>query len=265
MDPVLTFRDYGFKYASGDSPAVSNVNLALRGGCITSIIAGQGAGKTTLLRAAAGLLGEIYQGEISGSLTHEPTSPPAHQPSAAFFDGYVQVTLAVETVREELGLPLYAAGVKRSDRDARVSSVARELRIEYLLDREVTQLSGGEEKLVGIASALVPDVAIHILDEPFEQLDVAHLAAVIRAAKHRARAGRLVLVATSSLDIALNIADAAVMFADDGNWVSVEAPSYANAARASMIGQSPVMEFLSRHHGSSTGVRRFRDAVRQAS
>jgi energy-coupling factor transporter ATP-binding protein EcfA2 len=256
MNPAIRFIDYGFTYASGDKPALVNVNLDLLPGRITSVIAPQGAGKTTLLRAAAGLLGEIYDGEVNGSLQLGE--------SAAFFDGYVQVTLAVETVREELGLPLFAAGVNRAERDARAVAISRQLGIEYLLDRHVTELSGGEEKLVGIAAALIPDVQVHVLDEPFEQLDVAHFAAVIRAAKLRARRGRLVLVATSSLDVALNIADSALLFSND-MWHSVETPSYSDVARLAMLGESPVMTFLSEHHSDPTGVRRFRDAVRRAS
>ena len=279
MSSALRFVDYGFTYASGDKPALQEVNLDLRAGCITSVIAPQGVGKTTLLRAVAGLLGEIYNGEVRGSLvfgtvtdppTHQPTDPPTTGPSfhsgqaSSFFDGYVQVTLAVETVREELGLPLIAAGVNRSDRDARVVATARELGIEHLIDRRVTELSGGEEKLVGIAAALVPDVPIHVLDEPFEQLDVAHLAAVIRAAKHRARAGRLVLVATGALDIALNIADAAVIWSD-GRWQTVGTPTYKDVSRVAALGESPVMTFLSNHHAQPDGVRLFRDAARRAS
>src|SRR5437773_896404 len=172
MEPALRFADYGFRYAGSDlaAPALEHVSLELLPGRITSVIAAQGAGKTTLLRAAAGLLGEIYQGEVKGSLqfasppvhqstsppSSQPTSPRTHQPTAAFFDGYVQVTLAVETVREEIGLPLLASGIKREDRDARAAAITRELGIEHLLDRQVTELSGGEEKLVGIAAALVP-------------------------------------------------------------------------------------------------------------
>jgi energy-coupling factor transporter ATP-binding protein EcfA2 len=266
MNPVLSFRDYGFRYASGDAPALSGVNLDLVGGRVTSVIAPQGTGKTTLLRAAAGLLGEIYNGEVAGTLsTNSPTHQLTNSPSAAaFFDGYVQVTLAVETVREEIGLPLHAAGVSRVDRDARVVAVARELRIAHLLDRQVTELSGGEEKLVGIACALVPDAPIHVLDEPFEQLDVAHLSAVIRAARRRARAGCLVLVATGALDIALNIADAAVIFGA-GGWRVVEAPSYRDVAAIAALGESPVMAFLRARQATPDGVRRFRDAVRRAS
>jgi energy-coupling factor transporter ATP-binding protein EcfA2 len=273
MNPALRFIDYGFTYAAGYKPALAHVNLDLLPGRVTSVIAQQGAGKTTLLRAAAGLLGEIYNGEVTGSLVAlsevkgaaqgSPPSLRSGRQVAAFFDGYIQVTLAVETVREEIGLPLFAAGMNRADRDVRTVAVSREIGIEHLLDRHVTELSGGEEKLVGIAAALVPDVPIHVLDEPFEQLDVAHLAAVIRAAKHRARAGRLVLVATGSLDIALNIADAAAVFFD-GKWSSIDKPTYADVARLT-VGESPVMTFLTAHHGNSIGVRRFRDAARQAS
>jgi energy-coupling factor transporter ATP-binding protein EcfA2 len=297
MNPALRFVDYGFTYASGDSPALANVHFELLPGRITSVIAPQGAGKTTLLRAAAGLLGEIYQGQVKGALElnadgpaptpslrsgrHDQSSTPSlrsgrpdqsstsslpsgRQSVAAFFDGYVQITLAVETVREEIGLPLLALGVGRAERDARADAVTRELGVAYLLDRQVTELSGGEEKLVGIAAALIPDVSIHVLDEPFEQLDVAHLAAVMRAVKRRARAGRLILVATGALDIALNIADTAILF-DDARWTVVDAPSYAAAARVASLGESPVMHFLSEHHATPDGVRRFRDAVRRAS
>lgn len=272
MNPALRFIDYGFTYSSGDAPALDHVNLDLVPGRITSVIAAQGAGKTTLLRAAAGLLGEIYQGEVRGSLqnggvadapgvTSIQSGPAA---CAAFFDGYVQVTLAVETVREEIGLPLFASGVTGAARDERAIAVARELGIEHLLDRQVTELSGGEEKLVGIAAALVPDALTYVLDEPFEQLDVSHLAAVIRAAKRRARAGRLVLVATGALDIALNIADAAIVF-ENGRWTVIASPSYAAAARIASLGDSPVMRFLAEHRAPPDGVRRFRDAVQRAS
>jgi energy-coupling factor transporter ATP-binding protein EcfA2 len=224
------------------------------------VVSGQGLGKTTLLRAAAGLLGDIYEGAITGRLTRASAERPG-----AFFDGYVQVTLAVETVREEIALPLYAAGVGRTERERRVEAVAGELRIEHLLDRDVTALSGGEEKLVGIAAALVAESSIHILDEPFEQLDVAHLSAVIRAAKVRARAGRLVLVGTGSVDTALNICDAVVSF-DGTAWRLIDRPSWSDLASHPGLGNSTVDAFLHEHHADGGGaVRRFRDAVRRVS
>ena len=256
---MIRFDNYGFRYSGADKPALSGVTLDVPAGRVISVIAGQGAGKTTLLRAAAGLLGEIYQGDITGTIATQSDRRPG-----AFFDGYVQITLAVETVREEIGLPLYAAGIPRAERDSRVLAVARELRIDHLLEREVTALSGGEEKLVGIAAALVPDSHIHVLDEPFEQLDVAHLAAVIRAIKRRARAGRLVLVATGSVDTAINIADTAILF-DGARWQVADRPTYDDVAAIAGLSDSSLGEFLRRRAATSAGVRRFRDGVRKVS
>ena len=259
MSGSLRFENYGFTYSASHAPAITGVSLDLPAGKVISVIAAQGSGKTTFLRAAAGLLGEIHQGTTTGAITF-----PSAARAGAFFDGYVQVTLAVETVREEIALPLHAAVASRTERDARVDAVARELRIQHLLDREVTALSGGEEKLVGIAAALVADTALYVLDEPFEQLDVGHLARVIQAAKRRAREGGVVLVATGSVDIALNVADAAVVF--DGNlWRFTDRPSYGDVASVEGLGASGVSQYLRARGADGSGVRRFRDAVRRVS
>lgn len=259
MTGSLRFEQFGFTYSSASTPALADVSLRLPAGKVISVIAAQGRGKTTLLRAAAGLLGEIYQGSATGAIAF-----PSPQRSGAFFDGYVQVTLAVETVREEIALPLYATVAGATERNAFVDAVARELRIEYLLDRDVTALSGGEEKLVGIAAALVPRADVYVLDEPFEQLDVGHLARVIQALKRRARRGSVVLVATGSVDIAVNIADAAAVF-DGGSWTLIDGPSYDDIAGVDGLGASSVSDYLRARGASGAGVRRFRDAVRRVS
>jgi energy-coupling factor transporter ATP-binding protein EcfA2 len=259
MTSALQFHGYGYSYPGATTPSLTNVNLDLPAGRLVSVIAAQGAGKTSLLRAAAGLFETMHE----GGKTIGAISRSEGDRVGAFFDGYVQVTLAVETVREEIGLPLYAtAGV--GDRRAPVEAVARELRIEHLLDRDVTALSGGEEKLVGIAAALVAETYLHVFDEPFEQLDIAHMAAVIRAARRRARAGSLVLVATGSVDTALNISDAAVVH-DGSAWRLIERPEYADLAGMPGLSASSLGRFLDRRGVSAEGVRRFRDAVRRAS
>ena len=255
MTLALSFERFGFTYAGATKPALTDVNLDIPAGRLVSVLAPQGAGKTTLLRAAAGLFETMDE---RGTL-HGPT--PARlegQLPGSFFDGYVQVTLAVETVREEIALPLYATG--GFDRAERVEAVARELRIEHLLDREVTALSGGEEKLVGIAAALVIKSYLYVLDEPFEQLDIQHLSAVIRAARKRARAGALVLVGTGSVDIALNISDAVIVF-DGSTWRLIDQPTYADFASIPGLTSSSVGSFLAKRGASLAGVRYFRDAV----
>jgi energy-coupling factor transporter ATP-binding protein EcfA2 len=256
---ALQFHQFGYTYAGATAPSLSGVNLDLPEARVVSVIAPQGTGKTTLLLAATGLFDQADEGgETRGRIARSEGQLPG-----SFFDGYVQVTLAVETVREEIALPLYAGSLP-AERADRVESVARELRIEHLLDREVTALSGGEEKLVGIAAALVVRSHLYVLDEPFEQLDVAHYSAMIRAARRRARAGALVLVGTGSVDTALNISDAVVVF-DGSAWRYVDAPTYADVAGIPGLTASSLGRFLHRRGLSLAGVRRFRDGVRRAS
>lgn len=257
MTIALGFREFGFTYAGSGAPALSGVTMDLPAGRLIAVIAPQGAGKTTLLRAAAGLFETVDE---RGTLLGPAPARAEGQLVGSFFDGYVQVTLAVETVREEIALPLYATG--GFDRTPRVEAVARELKIEHLLDREVTALSGGEEKLVGIAAALVIESYLYVLDEPFEQLDIPHYSAVIRAMKKRAKAGSLVLVATSSVDTALNISDACVVY-DGSRWRLIDQPTYADVAHIPGLTSSSLGRFLTKRGASLAGVRRFRDGVRQ--
>ena len=65
---ALRFERYGFRYSIADRPAIENLSFELPAGKVVSVIAPQGKGKTTILRAAAGLLGEIYQGDVTGSV-----------------------------------------------------------------------------------------------------------------------------------------------------------------------------------------------------
>ena len=255
MTIALAFERFSFTYAGATVPSLSDVTLRLPAGKVVTVVAPQGMGKTTLLRAAAGLIeeGGLFEGEPHGDIYRSDGELPG-----AFFDGYVQVTLAVETVREEIAL---SAGART---DEAVASVAQELKIEHLLDREVTALSGGEEKLVGLAAALVDQRYVYVLDEPFEQLDTPHFAAVIRAARRRARRGALVLIATGSIDTALNIADAVVVH-DGERWRLLDPPTYDQIVVIPGLTESSLTHFLDRRSLSAAGIRRFRDAVIRAS
>ena len=246
--PALAFRDVGFTYSGATKPSLSAVTLEIPAGRIVSVIAPQGGGKTTFLRAAAGLFETMDErGVLTGAIRRLGVP-------GSFFDGYVQVTLAVETVLEEIALPLHDKGIEP------VEAVARELGIAYLLERDVTALSGGEEKLVGIAAALVVDSSLYVLDEPFEQLDVQHYSAVIRALKNRARAGALVLVSCESVDTALNISDSGLVF-DGAMWRLIDQPTYADVAGIPGLASSSLGQFVARRGASLAGIRRFRDAV----
>ena len=89
-------------------------------------------------------------------------------------------------VRNNIGFPLKCQGVPRSEIKARVEEVAKLLRIEHLLDRPVSGLSGGDSQRVALGRAIVRRAKAFMMDEPLGALDAEfrHLMCVELRALH---------------------------------------------------------------------------------
>src|SRR5689334_24492249 len=89
-------------------------------------------------------------------------------------------------VRGNIGFPLKCQGVRRSEIRARVGEVAKLLRIEHLIDRPVSGLSGGDSQRVALGRAIVRKAKAFMMDEPLGALDAEfrHLMCVELRALH---------------------------------------------------------------------------------
>src|ERR671931_324202 len=142
---------------------------------VTAIFGPSGAGKTTLLDAIAGLkniaAGEI---EIDGRVLFS-SSRGIHLSPQQRSIGYVPQEAALfphQSVRQNILFgsqrrqsPNHSAGLE-------LNHVAELLEIQHLLDRPVTQLSGGEAQRVALARALLSRPQLLLLDEPLASLDI---------------------------------------------------------------------------------------------
>jgi ABC-type sulfate/molybdate transport systems ATPase subunit len=138
------------------------------------VIGPSGSGKTTLLRLISGLeqpdQGTIWldgrQMVVSGQ-----TTVAAHERRV----GFVFQDLALGphlTVRGNLEFVVASAAIPKSQQAGRINDTLRLCRIESLLaDRYPHQLSGGEQRRVALARALVGSPRLLLLDEPFASLD----------------------------------------------------------------------------------------------
>ncbi|MGH1426420.1 MAG: ABC transporter ATP-binding protein [Arenicella sp.] len=148
-------------------PILNNIKLSIEQGQTVGLIGRNGAGKTTLMRAIMGLIDQQ-----SGELMFRDV--PLHTSKAhvrAFLGiGYLPEDRRLVphfTVEENILVPLWA--MKRGHDVSRLEWVYELMpEIGRFADRKALTLSGGQQKLVALARALVTGSNLLLLDEPFE-------------------------------------------------------------------------------------------------
>ena len=150
-----------------ETPILRQVSLALAGGTVAGLIGRNGAGKTTLMRAIMGLI-RSAQGSIRID-DSDVTAAPAHR-RAQLHVGYMpedRRLIPQLSVEENILVPAWATGSTRSS--ARLSRIYELIpEVAAFAARRALQLSGGQQKLVALARALMAGERLILLDEPFE-------------------------------------------------------------------------------------------------
>ena len=196
-----------------------NVSMAVPTGKFIGLIGRNGAGKTTLMRSIMGILrprgGSIlFDGAPIGK------ESPVHQ-RARNGMGYMPEDRRLVpslTVEENVLIPAWSAGF--ADPRKGLAEIYRMIpEVEAFSDRKALQLSGGQQKLVALARALMCGTKLLLLDEPFEGVApvlAKRLAEVIAGLKQR---GLSIVLTESDLAHSRELLD--VIYSIDRGQVSI--------------------------------------------
>lgn len=162
-EPVLVaLHEAGVRF--GTVQALRDITLDLRRGDRLALVGANGSGKTTLLRLLNGLLAP-QAGRRWLPVTDGGGVPPV---SAMLFQRPFLLHLSV---RRNLALALWLAGVPRRERAARLAQALDRVGLAALADRPARSLSGGQQQRLALARAWGVRPDILFLDEPTASLD----------------------------------------------------------------------------------------------
>jgi multiple sugar transport system ATP-binding protein len=165
---MAEIRVEGLHKSFGDFAAVKDSTFTIKDGEFFCLLGPSGCGKTTTLRLIAGLeLPTSGQILLDGE---DVTFKRASQRDVAMvfqlFALYPHMN-----VRANIAYPLRCAGLSQRQIEGKVAEIACILRIEHLLDRRVSGLSGGDRQRVALGRAIVREPKAFMMDEPLGALD----------------------------------------------------------------------------------------------
>ncbi len=170
---LLTVENLSFTYAGERTPALQDVSFSLERGEMVVLCGATGSGKSTLMRLFKPEISPM--GESSGTIR---LAPPTNENSGAADVsrvGYVmqhpEEQIVTDKVWHELSFGLENLNLPRDTILRRVAEMASYFDIEPWFDKDTSSLSGGQKQLLNLASVMVMDPELLLLDEPTAQLD----------------------------------------------------------------------------------------------
>ena len=190
-----------------DGRLVLNLDhFAVPAGALLAVVGHNGSGKSTLLRLLA-LLETPTEGQVLWDGAPVPRRPPPALRRRVTLVEQRPILLR-GTVRENLGFGLHVRGIRRTEVNREVETVAERFGLTPLLERRRHELSDGEVQRVAVARALAVRPDVLLLDEPASSADRAAAGALYRAlAAERAARPLAICIASHQLEDAYRWAD----------------------------------------------------------
>ena len=181
---------------------LKNVNFSLQEGEFVYLIGRVGSGKSSLLKTVYAEM-DYEEGSISVlgydlDHLHRRQIPELRRQMGIVFQDYA--LLHHQTIRQNLDFVLRATGWRRkSERNARIEEVLRQVELPDSIERYPHELSGGEQQRVAIARAMLNSPRLILADEPTGNLDAETGRKIMTLLDSLRQAGTTVVVVTHNM------------------------------------------------------------------
>ena len=213
MGCVMECKNVTYTYPLADEPSIRNVSLNIEEGKFYGIVGENGSGKTTLCAILRGFAPSFYQGDIQGEVLvygkpiGEYGGELATKIGYVFQNPFTQISGVKETVFEEVAYGLENFGVPVEEIVERVEAIMKLTHIDSLAEKNPLELSGGQMQRVALASVLVLEPDILILDEPTSQLDPQGTESVFEIIKMMKDKKKTIILVEHKIDLIAEYAD----------------------------------------------------------
>jgi len=228
-DLVFEAKDIYFSYL-GKYPALNGVHIHIERGQKIAIIGANGSGKSTLLHLLDGLIFaqrgtlKAFGEELKESQFNDEEFSRNFRKKVGLVFQNPDIQLFCPTVKEDIVFGPLQLGIPKHDIDERLDRLVHILGIEDLLHRSPHQLSIGEKRKVAIASTLIIDPDVLLLDEPTAGLDPLTTRHIVDLLLEENLSGKTIITSTHDLHIVAEISDLIFVFSQDKKIVRYGPP-----------------------------------------
>lgn len=224
---AISVKNFSFKYSLGNENALDNIDFSVNEGDFIVVCGPSGCGKSTLLRSLKPQLRPF--GETSGTIEFygKDLNEIPDSESAATIGFVMQnpdAQIVTDKVWHELAFGLENLGTATPIIRSRVAEMANYFGIHNWFRKKTTELSGGQKQLLNLASIMLMQPKLLILDEPSSQLDpIAAREFLENVRKINLELGTTVIITEHNLEDVYGYADK-VLLMEDGKVVKYLSP-----------------------------------------
>ena len=196
---MITFKNFNYKYVESKKLNIEDLSLEIKKGECILFTGASGCGKTTIMRVLNGLAPEFFDGGFSGEfkVVHLSIGDRLKDFSkvvGSVFQNPKNQFFNLDST-SELAFSMENYGYSKPQIQNRIDEVVNEFSADYLLDRNVLELSGGEKQKLAFMASMMLDADVYVLDEITSNLDLKSIKLISSIIETLKNKGKTIIVA----------------------------------------------------------------------